>query len=136
MLKLEIPSDIFERMLEQARAEAPIEACGILAGRDGRVEKLYTMRNADQSRYHCMMEPKEQFAVVKDIRAAGLKMLAVYHSHPETPARPSEEDIRLALMPDVVYVIISLRNADAPTVKGFIINDHTITAVPVEVLSA
>ena len=39
MLKLEIPSDIFERMLEQARAEAPIEACGILAGSDGRVEK-------------------------------------------------------------------------------------------------
>ncbi len=135
MLKLEIPRDIFERMLEQARAEAPIEACGILAGSDGRVEKLYTMRNADQSRYHCMMEPKEQFVVVKDIRAAGLKMLAVYHSHPETPARPSEEDIRLALTPDVVYVIVSLRNADAPTVKGFVINDHSITTVPVEVLS-
>jgi len=133
MLKLEIPSDIFERMLEQARAEAPIEACGILAGSDGRVEKLYTMRNADQSRYHCMMEPKEQFAVVKAIRRAGLKMLAVYHSHPETPARPSEEDVRLALTPDVVYVIVSLRNADSPVVKGFMINDRTVTAVPVEV---
>jgi len=133
MLKLEIPSDIFERMLEQARAEAPVEACGILAGSDGRVEKLYTMRNADRSPYHCMMEPKEQFTVVKDIRAAGLKMLAVYHSHPETPARPSEEDIRLALTPDVIYVIISLRNADAPAVKGFIINDHNIDTVPVEV---
>jgi len=136
MLKLEIPREIFERILEQARAEAPIEACGILAGSDGRVEKLYTMRNADQSRYHCMMEPKEQFAVVKDLRAAGLKMLAVYHSHPETPARPSEEDVRLALTPDVVYVIVSLRNADTPVVKGFLINDHTITAVPVEVLNA
>lgn len=134
-MKLEIPSDIFEQMLEQARTEAPIEACGILAGREGRVERLYTMRNADQSSRHCMMEPKEQFAVVKDIRTAGLKMLAVYHSHPETPARPSEEDIRLALTPDVVYVIVSLRNADAPVVKGFLINDHTITAVPVEVLS-
>ena len=133
MLKLEIPSDIFVRMLEQARAEAPVEACGILAGSDGKVEKLYTMRNADQSPYHCMMEPKEQFAVVKDIRAAGLKMLALYHSHPETPARPSEEDIRLALTPDVVYVIISLRNPDAPAVKGFIINDHNIDTVPVEV---
>lgn len=136
MLRLEIPSDIFERMLEQARAEAPVEACGILAGSEGRVEKLYTMRNADQSRYHCMMEPQEQFAVVKDIRAAGLKMLAVYHSHPDTPARPSEEDIRLALTPDVIYVIVSLRNADAPVVKGFIIKDRAITTVPVEVLSA
>jgi proteasome lid subunit RPN8/RPN11 len=63
-------------------------------------------------------------------------MLAIYHSHPETPARPSAEDIRLALTPDVIYVIVSLRNADAPAVKGFLINDGTITTVPVEVLNA
>jgi proteasome lid subunit RPN8/RPN11 len=136
MLRLEIPNDIFERMVEQAKAEAPVEACGILAGRNGRVEKLYKMTNADRSRCHCMMEAKEQFAVVKDIRAAGLTMLAIYHSHPETPARPSAEDIRLALTPDVIYVIVSLRSADAPAVKGFLINDGTITTVPVEVLNA
>ena len=136
MLKLEIPGDIFERMVEQAKAEAPIEACGILAGSDGKVEKLYTMTNADQSRTHCMMEPQEQFAVIKDIRAAGLKMLAMYHSHPETPARPSDEDVRLALTPDVIYVIVSLRNADAPTIKGFLINKGTIAAVPINVSSA
>ena len=136
MLRLEIPNDIFERMVEQAKAEAPVEACGILAGRNGRVEKLYKMTNTDRSRCHCMMEAKEQFAVVKDIRAAGLTMLAIYHSHPETPARPSAEDIRLALTPDVIYVIVSLRNADAPAVKGFLINDGTITTVPVEVLNA
>ena len=46
MLKLEIPGYIFEDILEQARAEAPIEACGILAGSGGRVEKLYKMTNA------------------------------------------------------------------------------------------
>lgn len=136
MLKLEIPNDIFERIVEQAKAEAPIEACGILAGSDGRVERLYTMTNADRSRTHCMMEPREQFAVVKDIRAAGLKMLAIYHSHPETPARPSAEDVRLALTPDVIYVIVSLRNAADPAIKGFLINEGAITTVPVEVLNA
>jgi [CysO sulfur-carrier protein]-S-L-cysteine hydrolase len=133
MLKLEIPADIFELMLEQAKAEAPVEACGILAGTEGRVEKLYPMTNVDQSRTHCMMEPQEQFAVMKDVRASGLKTLAMYHSHPDTPARPSAEDIRLALTPDLVYVIVSLRNAEAPAVRGFLIKDGTITAVPVNV---
>ena len=134
MLKLEIPRDIFERMVEQAKAEAPVEACGILAGSDGRVEKLYTMTNAHHSRTHYMMEPKEQFTVAKDIRAAGLKMLAIYHSHPDTPARPSAEDIRFALTPDVIYVIVSLRDARAPVVKGFFIEERNVATVPVEIM--
>ncbi|MCH7559606.1 MAG: M67 family metallopeptidase [Planctomycetes bacterium] len=134
MLKLEIPAYVFEQMLEQAQAQAPIEVCGILAGNDSKVEKLYKMTNADNSSNRFMMEPKEQFAVVKDIRSAGLEMLAIYHSHPETPARPSAEDIRLALTPNVIYVIISLQDAKAPAVKGLLIKDGTVTEVPVKVL--
>ncbi|MBA7679957.1 CysO-cysteine peptidase [subsurface metagenome] len=134
MLKLEIPSNIFGRMVEQAKAEAPVEACGILAGGDGKVEKIYKMTNADKSCDHFMMEPKEQFTVVKDIRSAGLEMLAIYHSHPETPAGPSAEDIRLALTPDVIYVIVSLQGANAPAVKGLLIEDGTVTEVPVKIM--
>ena len=134
MLKLEIPSNIFGRMVEQAKAEAPVETCGILAGSDGKVEKLYKMINADKSCDHFMMEPKEQFPVVKDIRSAGLKMLAIYHSHPQTPARPSAEDIRLAFTPDVIYVIVSVQDAKRPNVKGFLIEDDMVTEVPVRIL--
>ncbi|OHB78814.1 MAG: hypothetical protein A2Z25_19320 [Planctomycetes bacterium RBG_16_55_9] len=134
MLRLEIPKGIFARMIEQAKAEAPIEACGILAGSNGRVEKLYTMTNADRSSDHFMMKPQEQFAVVKDIRSASLEMLAVYHSHPATPARPSAEDIRLALTQDVIYVIVSLQDARAPVVKGFLIEERNVATVPVEVV--
>ena len=135
MLKLEIPSNIFGRMVEQAKAEAPVEACGILAGSDGKVEKLYKMINADKSCDHFMMEPKEQFTVVKDIRSAGLKMLAIYHSHPQTPARLSAEDIRLALTPDVIYVIVSVQDAKRPNVKGFLIENGNVMEVPVRILS-
>ena len=133
-MKLEIPTNIFERMVAQAKALAPIEACGILAGKDNKAEKLFEMTNADNRSDHFMMEPKEQFTVVKNIRSADLEMLAIYHSHPETPARPSAEDIRLALTPDVIYVIVSLQGANAPAVKGFFIEDGTITEVPVKVL--
>jgi proteasome lid subunit RPN8/RPN11 len=79
-----------------------------------------------------MMAPEEQFKVVKDIRSAGLEMLAIYHSHPETPARPSAEDIRLAFTPDVIYVIVSLQNIK-PAVKGFLIEDDSVTEVPVKI---
>ncbi len=134
MLKLEIPSNIFLQMVEQAKAEAPIEACGILAGSGSKVEKFYKMTNADKSCYHFMMEPKEQFTVVKDIRSASLKMLAIYHSHPQAPARLSAEDIRLALAPDVIYVVVSLQDAKCPNVKGFLIENGNVTEVPVTIL--
>ena len=134
MKKLEIPTEIFQQMITQARELAPIEACGILAGRNSIVEKYYKMTNVDNSRTHFMMEPKEQFATVKDIRSAGLEMLAIYHSHPETPARPSAEDIKLALTPNVIYVIVSLQNANGSAIKGFHISGNNITEVPIRIL--
>ena len=132
MPKLEIPNNIFEQMLQQTKAQAPTEACGILAGRDGQVERLYKMTNADQSSDHFMMAPEEQFKVIKDIRAAGRQMLAIYHSHPETPARPSTEDIRFALTPGVIYVIVSLQNIE-PAIKGFLIEDDNVSEVSVRI---
>ena len=134
MLKLEIPRHIFEDMLDQARAEAPTECCGILAGRHGRAEKLYEMANTEHRCDHYMMEPEQQFEAVKDMRLSSLDMLAIYHSHPETPARPSAEDIRLALTPNVVYVILSLQPNNSVTVKGFQIDDGAVTEVPVSIM--
>ncbi len=134
MLKLEIPRHIFEDMLEQARAEAPVECCGILAGRDGRAEKLYKMANAEHRCDHFMMASEQQFEAVKGIRSSSLDMLAIYHSHPETPARPSAEDIRLALTPNIVYVILSLQPNRGPAMKGFQIEDGTVGEVPIDVV--
>lgn len=134
MFNLEIPNIIFEQMIEQVKAEAPIEACGILAGSDNRVKKLYKMTNAERRNDHFMMEPKEQFKVVKDIRRSGLEMLAIYHSHPETPARPSAEDRRLALTPNLTYIIISLQNGDHPIVKGFLMENGNVTKVSVRIM--
>ena len=131
---LEIPEDMFEEMIEQAKQAAPVEACGILAGKKNRAEKFYKMANVDNSNDHFMMLPEEQFKVIKDIRSAGLKMLAIYHSHPETGARPSQEDIRLALTPDVIYVILSLANPGRQDIKAFEIEAGVVTAVPLEIV--
>jgi len=134
MQNLEIPENIFDQIIQQAKEEAPIEACGVLAGIDNKVEQIYKMTNADQSNDHFMMVPEEQFKVSKDIRAAGLKMLAIYHSHPESPARPSQEDIRLALTPDVIYVIVSLQDERNPVLKGYIIENSMPEEIPVKII--
>jgi proteasome lid subunit RPN8/RPN11 len=133
MNQLIIPQSIFHTLLEQARKQAPIEACGILGGRKDRVEVFHAMTNKDNSTDHFLMDPGEQFKVVKVLRAAGQRMLAVHHSHPASPARPSAEDIRLALTPDVLYTILSLQDAERPVLKAFSVADGVVKEHPLVV---
>ncbi|QEM69093.1 M67 family metallopeptidase [Geobacter sp. FeAm09] len=131
---LKIPVSIHDDLIAHAREGFPLEVCGILGGADDTVSAIYRMTNTDASNEHFMMEPREQFSVVKDLRAKGLAMLAIYHSHPETPARPSREDIRLALTPQVSHVIVSLANPGEPVVKSYKINDGNVEPEPLETI--
>ncbi len=131
-IMMKVGEDIYEELVEAAREDAPLEACGILAGVDGVVEKFYRMTNSDASAEHYTMVPEEQFAAVKDMRELGLTMLAVWHSHPATPARMSEEDIKLAYMPETIYAILSLENPAEPVLKGFEVVDGEANEVEVE----
>lgn len=123
-----IPKHIYDDLIQHAREGFPLEVCGILGGTDDTVSANYRMTNTDASNEHFMMDPKEQFSVVKDLRVKGLSLLAIYHSHPETPARPSEEDIKLALTPDVSYIIISLADPIKSDMKSFKISNGNVTA--------
>lgn len=130
---LKIPQNIYDDIIAHAKEGFPLEVCGILGGVDGVVSEIYPMTNTDASNEHFMMDPREQFTVVKDLRAKGLEMSVIYHSHPETPARPSEEDIRLALTPNVSYIIVSLAEPSQPVLKSFkisgnkVVNEEVIT---------
>lgn len=131
---LRIPRLIHDDLIDHARTGLPLEICGILGGIGDTVAALYRMTNTDASNEHFMMEPREQFSVVKELRARGLTMLAIYHSHPETPARPSEEDIRLALTPGVSSVIVSLQDQANPVVRSFRIADGVVTPEEIEIV--
>jgi len=132
---IKIPEKILDAIVAHAQKDFPLEACGILGGVDGVVSEHYPMANTDKSNEHFTMEPKEQFAVVKDLRGKELAMLAIYHSHPETPARPSEEDIRLALTPGVSYVIVSLAS-EVPEVKSFRIENGVVAQEEINLLKS
>ncbi|MDO9542655.1 MAG: M67 family metallopeptidase [Kiritimatiellia bacterium] len=117
--KLTIPKTVLAELVVAAGKAAPLEACGLLAGRDGKAMKFFPMTNVDASPEHFSMKPEEQFAAVKDMRQMGLKMLAIWHSHPSSPPRMSEEDLRLAYTPDIVYVILSLAVSQDAALYGY-----------------
>lgn len=113
----------FEKILAHARAEAPVEACGLIAGRieDGNklIDKVYILTNVDHAEEHFTLDPKEQLAAVKDMRANGLVPLGNWHSHPVSPSRPSQEDKRLAYDSRASYLILSLMDENAPVLNSF-----------------
>ncbi len=47
------------------------------------------------------------------MRARGLKPIGNWHSHPESPSRPSQEDKRLAYDSKASYLILSLMEKEA-----------------------
>jgi len=124
-MALRIQKHVIKEIVAHAEKNAPIEACGYLAGNDDLVTVGVPLCNADESPKHFSFDPKEQFEAVRDLRKRGFKPMAVYHSHPASPARPSQEDIRLAFDPNVSYVIVSLDNGVA--VKSFSLQAGTIT---------
>ena len=127
-----IPSHIFNDMLAHCRQGYPNEVCGILAGRDNRVSKLYRMANTENSPVNYMMDSKEQFKVMKDMRENSLSMVAIYHSHPASPPYPSQTDMNLAFYDDAVYIIISLIE-DKPVVKAYNIRGKVEEEVDISV---
>lgn len=113
----------YNKMVAHAEKELPNEACGLIAGvvNDGDkiIRKVYLLTNMDHSNEHFSLDPKEQLAAVKDMRADGLIPLGNWHSHPESPSRPSDEDKRLAYDSKASYMILSLMDRANPVLNSF-----------------
>ncbi len=129
---IRIPAYIIDGIIEQAINELPNEACGLLVGSVSDVLKQYPLTNIDRSPEHFSFDPAEQFQVFREARTDGREIIANYHSHPETPSRPSEEDIRLAYDPNILYLIVSLAT-ETPILKAFNIQNGVSTEVAIEV---
>jgi proteasome lid subunit RPN8/RPN11 len=122
-----IPQNIIDELIAQAQKDAPDESCGYLLGTaDGNVTENYWMENIDHSSEHFSFAPKDQFAALRYAREKGLKILANWHSHPASPSRPSQEDLRLANDPTIRYAILSLLNGE-PKLNSFkILNGEVV----------
>lgn len=119
----------YEKILAHAEKELPNEACGLIAGivenGDKTIKEVYLLTNIDHSNEHFTLDPKEQLATIKDMRSKGYTPIGNWHSHPESPSRPSEEDKRLAYDSKASYMILSLMNRAEPVLNSFKINGDT-----------
>ncbi|MBR6101471.1 MAG: M67 family metallopeptidase [Ruminococcus sp.] len=120
MIKLK-KSD-YEKIVAHAKKEAPVEACGLIAGvldgEDKIIKKVYILTNTDHAEEHFTLDPREQLKAVKDMRAEGFTPLGNWHSHPVSPSRPSDEDKRLAYDSSASYMILSLMDEE-PVLNSF-----------------
>lgn len=122
---MKIPKDVYDEMMDHARAEVPNECCGLVGGRDGTAVTYYPAANAEGSPFRYNLDPQDQFRIMMEMEEQGQELAAIYHSHTKSPAYPSQTDINLAAYPGVVYLIASLVEGEEP-LRGFTIVDGEV----------
>jgi proteasome lid subunit RPN8/RPN11 len=119
MRKLVITRAHHDEIIAHAREGYPREVCGLLSGRGATADAIWRARNmATNPRLDYEVDPQtllKQF----EFEEQDQEMVAIYHSHPESPAYPSATDALRAYYPDSVYVICSLEDADRPILAAF-----------------
>lgn len=134
MADLVIPQQIVDDIIDHAKELAPYECCGLLAGTDGVVTRLYRIKNivamegahnlssfdsakaahlerlspAERAEIAFVMDMQDFSTAKKDMRNNGLDLQIVYHSHPHDPARPSITDIKIATDYEEIWPKINL----------------------------
>jgi proteasome lid subunit RPN8/RPN11 len=162
---LVIPQPVLNNMIAHARELAPHECCGLLAGNNGVVSRMYRITNivamegaqnlssfdpakvahlerlspAERAEIAFVMDMQDFSTAKKDMRAHGLDLQVVYHSHPHDPARPSVTDIKIATdyeeiwpkinLPIPSYLLISLMHT-TPDIKNYWIKSGQVTPAP------
>ncbi len=116
-------------VIAHCRAERPNEACGILAGRGGRVVRVYATRNADLSPQSFLINSEDQFRVMTETERDDLEFTAIYHYHPTSDALPSQRDVQLTTYPEALHLIVSLRREPVVGRAYRIVEGH-VTEVP------
>ncbi|HEX9697272.1 MAG TPA: M67 family metallopeptidase [Actinomycetota bacterium] len=117
-------------VLAACRTEYPHEVCGLIGARDGVLVRVWPVRNvAEPQAGACgfLMDSRAQLRAMREMEDADLELGAIYHSHPNTPAVPSDGDVRLAAYPEAAHLIASLVDPDQPEVRAWRIADGQAT---------
>jgi proteasome lid subunit RPN8/RPN11 len=134
---LQLSREFYDQIVAHARRDHPDEACGVIAGRDGRPERFLPMTNAARSPTFYEFDSMELLALYKDMESRDEDPVVIYHSHTMTEAYPSRTDIAYANEPEAHYVLVSTRedqnDPGEPEFRSYRIVDGTVTEEPVEI---
>ena len=117
----------FDEMVAHGLAGFPNEACGLLAGKEGRPIRFFAMKNVDASPVTYRLDPKEQLHVFDEMDEQGWDLVGIFHTHTHSEAYPSDTDRKQAFYPEASYLVMSLADRANPVLRSFRIDDGEIT---------
>jgi proteasome lid subunit RPN8/RPN11 len=120
---------VLDAIVAHARDAAPLECCGLLVGQGETIAEAVRARNLRNSETAFQVDPAEHFAVLRRTRAEGRTLLGAYHSHPRSPAVPSEKDIREAFDASLLHLIVSLMDETSPQIQAYRISSGHVSRV-------
>lgn len=127
-----IPLKLINQMMEQVQNAPCKEICGLISSHNGLAANCYPVTNADtQPNHRFLMEPKQQIDSLRLMREQNEELYAIYHSHPNTPAMPSAEDLKQAAYPGVLHIIISMSTTGTLQMRGFRFKGNSTTSVDI-----
>jgi [CysO sulfur-carrier protein]-S-L-cysteine hydrolase len=129
---LTMSKEHWQEMLHYVDKHLPLEACGLLAGRENRVKKVIGVWNQVQSPVRFVMDPYEQLKAFDWIEASGLDLLGIFHSHPAGPETASATDIAEAAY-EVIHIIWS-RTEGRWQARGFWIEAGQASEVSLRII--
>jgi proteasome lid subunit RPN8/RPN11 len=129
---MRIRRSVLDDIVRHARADAPLECCGLLIGSVDLVEESYHVANVRRSRTRFEVDPAGHFAAIRKARASNRVIVGAYHSHPASAAVPSETDVREANDPQFIHLIVSLATEEAD-VRAYLIGNGAVEPLPLEV---
>lgn len=132
-MNLSLAPGLLEEIIEHARRCYPKEGCGLLVGRQA-ADRFIAVDNASASETAYDMEPAQLIGALRDLRAGGERLVAIYHSHPRGPAQPSRSDIERAYYPEAAHLIVSLAEPEHPQAAAFRIIDGDVLEIEVHVI--
>ncbi len=134
---LRLQSNQYQTIIDHCLDGFPCEACGLLVGSvdkryepTGEIDSVHPCRNADESTRTYTVDSRDLLQVTRQADENNLQIVSVWHSHTHTEAYPSETDVRQALDPSWIYVLVSLRNPQ-PEVRAYRIITGQITEIDV-----
>ena len=119
---IRINREILAEVLRHASLEAAQECCGLLAGSNGLIARIFPAVNvAANPATNYEIAPQEVCAFMRQMRSEKIEFLGIYHSHPNGKNEPSPRDIERAYYSEVAYFIVSTQTD--PPVRVFSIKD-------------
>jgi proteasome lid subunit RPN8/RPN11 len=130
---LRIRREILDAILQHARSSPDHETCGLLAGATSVITHFFLTENASPTpSTNYEIAPRDLFRILRELRAANLDLLGIYHSHPASDNSPSPTDIASAYYPETPYIIVSPRPEAPSPIRAFQIRANQFSELSIE----